>query len=111
MDRESNGTGSRLRIVSRTVFKCVFIDMSTPVMVPLMTVPKKSEVRIKVECNLKEYEDLPFLSSIVTLSLFSFIKKRTSFMIADVEEKRKLLDIACRAEILQETFSISILGR
>jgi hypothetical protein len=37
--------------------------MSTPVIVPLMMVP--------------------FLSSIVTLSLLSFIKKRTSFMMAN----------------------------
>jgi hypothetical protein len=44
----------------------VFIDMSTPVIVPFMT--------------------LPFLSSIVTLSLLSFIKKRTSFMIAVLAE-------------------------
>jgi hypothetical protein len=63
MDSESRGTGSRFRMVSRTVFKCVFIDMSTPVIVPLMMVP--------------------FLSSIVTLSLLSFIKKRTSFMMAN----------------------------
>jgi hypothetical protein len=39
IDSESRGTGSLFRIVSRTVFKCVFIDMSTPVTVPLTTVP------------------------------------------------------------------------
>jgi hypothetical protein len=44
----------------------VFIDMSTPVIVPFTTVP--------------------FLSSIVTLSLLSFIRKRTSFMIVVLAE-------------------------
>jgi hypothetical protein len=41
IESESNGTGSLPRIVRRTVFKCVFIDMSTPVMVPLTTVPDR----------------------------------------------------------------------
>lgn len=49
--------------VSFTAFKCVFMLISTPVIVPWTTVP--------------------FLSSIETVSLLSFIKNLTSFMIAE----------------------------
>lgn len=66
MDKESRETGSRFRVVILTVFKCVFICISTPVIVP---------------CTID-----PFLSSIVTVSLFNFIKNRTSFMIGRVQE-------------------------
>jgi len=62
MESESREVGSRLRIVILTVFRCVFICMSTPVIVPCTTDP--------------------FLSSIVTVSLFNFIKNLTSFMMA-----------------------------
>ena len=47
--------------VTFTFFMYVFIATSTPATVPWTTVP--------------------FLSSMVTVSLLSFIKKRTSFMV------------------------------
>ena len=80
MDNESNGTGSLFRIVRRTVFKCVFIDMSTPVTVPFTTVPDTYEYCC-LKREMEERERVPFFSSTVTLSLFSFIRNRTSFMI------------------------------
>jgi len=79
MDNESSGTGSLFRIVRRTVFKCVFIDMSTPVTVPFTTVPEIHEYCLKRETE--ERGRVPFFNSTVTLSLFSFIRNRTSFMI------------------------------
>jgi len=54
MDKVSSACGSRLRAVILTVLRCVFICMSTPVIVPWTTEP--------------------FFSSMVTVSLFSFIK-------------------------------------
>ena len=84
MDSKSNGTGSRFQIVRRTVFRSLFIDMSPPGMVPLMTVLKEDILARgrtgAVELTLEG--KISFLSSIVTLSLFSFIKKRTSFIFA-----------------------------
>jgi len=81
MDNESSGTGSLFRIVRRTVFKCVFIDMSTPVTVPFTTVPEIYERCLKKETAAEERRGVPFFNSTVTLSLFSFIRNRTSFMI------------------------------
>jgi|TARA_B110000208_G_scaffold158641_1_gene192937 hypothetical protein len=48
--------------VSFTLCRYVFIEISTPFTVPVATVP--------------------FFSSIVTVSFWSFIKKRTSFMVS-----------------------------
>jgi len=62
IDSVSRLTGLRPLSVILTCFKCVFIETSTPATVPLTIVP--------------------FLSSMVTVSLESFMRKRTSFMAA-----------------------------
>ena len=80
IESESRDCGSRLRAVRRTVFRCVFICMSTPVVVTRVTLnqsvsPKRKNqigfqtVPVMVPCTTE-----PFLSSIVTVSLFNFIR-------------------------------------
>jgi len=61
------------------------MDMSTPVIVPFTT--------------------LPFLSSMVTLSLLSFIRKRTSFIVAMFSSVKLTLVKSCsRAESVKFDF-------
>jgi hypothetical protein len=90
MDRVSRETGSRLRMVSLTVLRWVFICWSTPEeggkegeedegsddpqigrLRDLESIPwlLRSDSPVTVPCTMD-----PFLSSIVTLSLLSFIK-------------------------------------
>jgi len=83
MLNESRFVGSLFFTVILTVLRCVFILMSTPVMVPCTTVP--------------------FLSSIVTVSLLIFIRNLTSFMANDEsaengEKIRGVREEGCRKD-------------
>ena|SRR5712672_2902441 len=76
MDNESRETGSRFRIVILTVFKCVFICMSTPEKKSVgykwavcMGSRNGRNAPVIVPCTTD-----PFFNSIVTVSLFNFIK-------------------------------------
>ena len=84
MESESSACGSRLRMVILTVFKCVFIFMSTPSDKTKSDSEGVSELHSRNEKSGREsapvmvpWTTLPFLSSIVTVSLFSFIRKLT----------------------------------
>lgn len=71
MDRESREAGSRLRAVILTVLRWVFICMSTPGIRVSNEAGRAGRIRGPV---MVPWTTEPFLSSMVTVSLFSFIK-------------------------------------
>lgn len=73
IDKLSSDVGSRLRAVIFTVFRCVFICMSTPSSLHIMSNEAGTSVEKNVPVIVPCTTD-PFLSSTVTVSLFNFIK-------------------------------------